>query len=185
MNLITFAPQSRKYTMFFKSLKKKVHYFFVKKNLHKLFFPVNDTHLTNRVLVVVDDILKKNEIKKELTAVFNSKKHSIDFLIFQNKKDKKKECIECIYPSDFGWFGSVSSQKTNPILTKNYNLLINYCKVDYVYINTLLLHCKIDFRVGFSQLNSQYYDLQINCNTNNTTLFTKELNKYLVLLNKL
>lgn len=170
--------------MFFNSFKERVHHFFVKKS-KSLSHSVYKNMPIRNILVLVDDIAKFSEIKKELNFIFNSKKYDIDFLIFQNKKNKKEECNECIYPSDFGWLGSISSEKISPFLTKNYDLLINYCKIDYIYINTLLLHCKIAFRVSFSQLNNQFYDLQIDCDTNNIALFTKELNKYLTILNKL
>lgn len=173
--------------MFFKRLKERTHHFFVKKSkrLHQQISTSNKNDTIHNLLVITDDFSKKEAIKKELQLIFNPSKYNIEIVIFQYKKSKKKECNNCIYPSDFGWLGGILFEKSNKILTKKHDLLINYCKIDYIYINTLLLHCKIAFKVGFSQINNPSYDLLINCDTNDIALFTNELNKYLSVLNKL
>lgn len=172
--------------MFFTKLKEKVHYFFVKKNKTLQNKPKNlSKDKIKNVLVLLDVNEDKNLIKRELEHFLNSKKITIDFIFFHPNSSMKKKYEDCITPSDFGWFGSIPTHINELFLTKNYNLLINYCKVDYTYINTLLLHCKIDFLVSYSHIDNQLYDLQIACDSDDIKLFTHEIKKYLTILNKL
>ncbi|MEX1382402.1 MAG: hypothetical protein AB1Z17_03310, partial [Lutibacter sp.] len=86
---------------------------------------------------------------------------------------------------DFGWYGKINNDTLKNILTKKYDLLINYSKIDYLYNNILLLHSKVAFKVGFASLDNRFYDLLINCKTSEIALFNKEVRKYLEILNKI
>ena len=105
--------------------------------------------------------------------------------MFQAKIYKNEDSENKISAADFGWYGKIKSEKLKFILTKNYDLLINYSKIDNIYLNLLILQCKVGFRVGFSHLDNRFYDLTINCESSNFALFNREMKKYLQILKKI
>lgn len=184
MFLLTFV-QRNKSNMFFNKIKEKVHYFFVKKNKDSHRYKGTKKEGTNQsILVIIDDFDTKDLVEKELRHFFKEK-ISLDIITFKEEVKDKKERLEYITPYDFGWKGGISDKLKETVLTKKYDLLINYCKVDYVYIKTLLLYCHFDFAISYAHLNNEPYDIQINCDTDNVKLFTDEVKKYLKILNKI
>tara|TARA_R110001583_G_scaffold412_7_gene3919 strand:- start:23835 stop:24356 length:522 start_codon:yes stop_codon:yes gene_type:complete len=137
------------------------------------------------ILVLVDDISEKDSIHKNLMALFNFNENNIDLVVFQQKTNKNQILEGLISPKDFGWYGKIKSDKLKTILTKKYDLLINYSKVDDLYSNLLLLQCKAGFKAGFAHLDGRFYDLTIDCEASDLAVFNKELKKYLTILNKI
>lgn len=138
-----------------------------------------------QVIVFLDDDSEKEKIKNEVLSLFNISKSGIEMVVFQQKINKEQNLEDIITPKDFGWFGKTNSEKLKTILTKKYDLLINYSKVDNLYSNLLLLQCKAGFRTGFKHLDNRFYDLIIDCKSKDLELFNKELLKYLKILNKI
>ncbi|MBT8317124.1 MAG: hypothetical protein HKP59_05835 [Lutibacter sp.] len=171
--------------MIFTGFKRKSNQIFLNKRQSKL---VNKTNVVSlkkikKILVVCDDYSKKEIIREELLKMFTLVEKDIKWLFFQQKLPKELELDDIISPKDFGWYGKIKSENLTNILTKKYDLLINYSKIDCVYINLLLLHSKVGFKAGFSHLNTDYYNLLINCKTDEIDIFTEELKKYLSILN--
>ncbi|MBL4724740.1 MAG: hypothetical protein JKY73_05075 [Lutibacter sp.] len=135
--------------------------------------------------MILDSTSNQDKIEKELMNILNISKNNIEFVIFQQKGAKDQIVDELISPKDFGWYGRIKSDKIKAVLTKKYDLLINYSEVDNLYSNLLILQCKAAFRVGFEHLDKRFYDLLINCDSDDFSSFNKELKKYLTILNKL
>ncbi|MBS9767254.1 MAG: hypothetical protein KGV44_06915 [Flavobacteriaceae bacterium] len=167
----------------FDKLKENMHSFFARK---KRKITANKVTKNQRkiqsVLVIIDNIDFKEFVFKELTDFFKENKATIQIEVFK-KKSSKAERLDYITSSDFGWFGGVSDKINEFILTKKYDLLINYSKVDEVYLKTLLLHCDYDFSISYAHLDNELYDMQISCDVNDIQLFTSEVKKYLKILN--
>ncbi len=184
MFLLTFVRQNKS-NMFFNKFKEKVHYFFVKKNKDPHRYKGTKKESTiQSILVIIDDFDTKDLVEKELKQFFR-RTISLEIVTFKKEIKDKKERLEYITPHDFSWSGGVSDKLKETVLTKKYDLLINYCKVDYVYIKALLLQCHFDLAISFAHLNNEPYDIQINCDTDNVKLFTDEVKKYLKILNKI
>ncbi len=173
--------------MIFTGLKQKSNQLFLNRNGLKLLenLEVFESNKTDRVLVFLDDIEAEQTILKGLTSILNVSKEKIELVSFQKRNQKNSEEILVITAADFGWFGKIKSEKLKIILTNKYDLLINYCKVDNLYTNLLLLQSKTAFKVGFAHLDNRLYDLIIKCNSSDITLFNAELKKYLEILNKI
>ncbi|MFK5958575.1 MAG: hypothetical protein QM495_06850 [Lutibacter sp.] len=143
------------------------------------------TRKIKKILVISDDYLEKELIQKYILEELKVTKSDIEWLFF-NKKLKKEQVFEGIFtPKDLGWYGKITSEKLKYQLTKKYDLLINYSKIDNIYTNVLLLYCKVGFKAGFSHLDNRLYDLLINCKPDDLSLFTRELKKYLTILKKI
>ena len=173
--------------MIFTGFKRKSNQFFFNKKASDFLKKtmVVSSGKIEHILVLVDNILEKDRIYKDLMALFNFNESNIDLVVFQQKTSKGQVLEELITPKDFAWYGKIKSEKLKTILTKKYDLLINYSKVDDLYSNLLLLQCKAGFKTGFAHLDGRFYDLTIDCEASDLAVFNKELKKYLIILNKI
>lgn len=173
--------------MIFTGFKRKSTRFFFNKQLLKLLSKSkkDTSNKVNSVLVFLDDISEKNSIHQSLQKYLNFTDNQLEFVVFKNKISKKDTCDDCFSPKDFGWYGKVKSDKLKFVLTKKYDLLINYSKVENIYCNLLVLQSNTAFKVGFSHFDNRLYDLMIECENINIDLFNTELKKYLGILNKI
>ncbi len=173
--------------MIFTGFKRKSNQIFLNKRVSEFLekSAAISSEEIKKILIILDDVSKKEEVLKEVKALFAVAEDEIDLLIFQQKISKELVLEELISPKDFGWYGKIKSDKLKVVLTKKYDLLINYSKVDNLYSNLLLLQCKTGFKAGFSHLDNRFYDLLINCESNDLKLFNTELKKYLTILNKI
>lgn len=173
--------------MIFTGIKRKSNQIFFNKRLQELLNNSSDvtTSKVKNVLVFADDNSVKNNINNFLNSSLKISENNIEFIIYLPKIKKETDAQNIFSSKDFGWYGKVKSEGLKNILTKKYDLLINYSKVDYLYSNLLILQCKADLKVGFASLDNRLYDLLINCKTTETALFNKEIKKYLEILNRI
>ena len=173
--------------MIFTGIKRKSNQIFFNKRLPELLNNINEvsSENINNVLVIADDISVKDGILANLIDDLKISENNIEFVIFQQKIPKENELSYLYSTKDFGWYGKVNSAGLKNILTKKYDLLINYSKVDNLYSNLLILQCKSEFKVGFANLDNRLYDLLIGCKPTEISLFNKELKKYLEILKKI
>lgn len=173
--------------MIFTGFKHKSNQLFFNKRL-KTFVGnrnKNESNSIKKILVLFDDSSKKTEILKDFKNLFGLAESEIDIFVFK-KKVLKSDVVDNVFsPKDFGWYGKIKSKKLMSILTKKYDLLINYSKIENIYFNLLILQCETAFNVGFSHLDERLYDLLISCNKSDTALFNEELKKYLAILKKI
>ena len=173
--------------MIFTGFKRKSNQIFLNKRISE--FLKKSASISSKeikqIFVILDSNSNQDKIEKELKGILNISKNNIEFVVFQQKGTKDQIVDELISPKDFGWYGRIKSDKIKSVLTKKYDLLINYSKVDNLYSNLLILQCKAAFRVGFEHLDNRFYDLLINCDSDDFYSFNKELKKYLTILNKL
>lgn len=170
--------------MIFTGFKRKSNQIFLKKTLPSF---LKNEHKSpfdeiKKVLIFLDGNVEKELVVSALATLLKISESDIKVVVFQRKLRNEKETDDIITPKDFGWYGKIDSEKLKKILTNNYDLLINYSKVDNVYLNLLLLHCKAAFRVGFAHMDKRLYDLLIRCEPHEIDLFHEELIKYLVIL---
>lgn len=170
--------------MIFTGFKRKSNQIFFKKtildllkNEHKIPFVE-----VKKVIIFLDANANRTSVLSMLTSMLKISESDIKVVIFQQKLRNEQRANEVITPKDFGWYGKIESEKIKNILTNKYDLLINYSKVDNLYLNLLLLQCKAAFKVGFAHLDKRLYDLMIRCESNERDLFNEELKKYLVIL---
>lgn len=171
--------------MIFTGFKRKTNQIFIKNHINDFLKKEADTtqDKVKNILIFVDDISEISIIKKEIFQQFQIKEDHLTIVVFQ-KKISNEEYLT-ISPKNFGWYGRLKQEKFPFSLTKKYDLLINYSKVDNLYLNLLLLQMKISFKIGFSHFDKRFYDLLVNCETTNISIFTNEIKKYLTILNKL
>lgn len=170
--------------MIFTGFKRKSNQFFFKKTLPSILKNEQKTPFNEvkKVLIFLDATADKSSIVSELTSILKISESDIKVVVFQKKMKNENEPEDIITPKDFCWYGKIDSEKIKNILTNKYDLLINYSKVDNVYLNILLLQSKVAFKVGFAHLDKRLYDLLIRCEADEIALFNEELIKYLNIL---
>ena len=173
--------------MIFTVIKRKSNQIFFNKKVKEF---VNKPNISTSkkvksVIVLLDNVSDKDIIVNNLKNNFGIDINSVEIIIFQQKIGKENLNKNLFCPKDFGLFGKIKTEELKNILTKKYDLLINYSKVDNLYNNLLILHCKAAFRAGFAIFDNRLYDLLIDCKPESISLFNKELKKYLEILNKI
>ena len=173
--------------MIFTGFKRKSNQIFLRNRLPQLLEESNkDTaKKVKKVIVILDDVAHKNSILKEIVNTLEIDDKNVDCILFQRKISKENIEEGLICPKDFGWYGKIKSNHLKSVLTKKYDLLINYSKVDDLYVNLLILQSKSDFKAGFAHLDNRFYDLLIECKLNDFKSFNVELKKYLKILKKI
>jgi len=173
--------------MIFTGFKRKTNQIFIKNHSDDFFkkTAVNTYHKIKNILIFVDDVSEVSVIKNEIFQQLKFNENEVKIIVYQQNKTKSE--IECptISPKNFGWYGKLKQEKFPFSLTKKYDLLINYSKVDHLYLNLLLLQMNISFKIGFSHFDKRFYNLLVNCDTTDISIFTNEIKKYLTILNKL
>lgn len=172
--------------MIFTGLKRKSTQFFFNKQLPKLLGEPKESALNKvkTIVVFINDFSDKEAIQNSLHANLLLNENKITFVVFQQDVLKENNNNDCYSPKDFGWYGKITSEALKTVLTKKYDLLINYSKIENIYCNLLVLQSKAAFKVGFSHADNRLYDLMIDCDVLNIELFNSELKKYLGILNK-
>ena len=173
--------------MIFTGIKRKSNQLFFNKKVKELLAveAESDSEKIKNVFIVLDDISLKEVTLANLKNNLGIQEKNIEILVFLQKKSKEKDDKQLFSSKDFGWYGKINNDILKNILTKKYDLLINYSKIDNLYNNVLLLHIKAAFKVGFASLDNRFYDLLIDCKSSDIELFNKELKKYLEILNKI
>jgi hypothetical protein len=170
--------------MIFTGFKRKSNQIFLKKILPGILKNEQKTPFNEvkKVLIFLDAAADRSRIVSELTSLLKIAESDIKVVVFLKKYKNENEPDDIITPKDFGWYGKIDSEKIKNILTNKYDLLINYSKVDNVYLNILILQSKAAFKVGFAHLDKRLYDFMIRCEVDEIALFNEELLKYLVIL---
>lgn len=172
--------------MIFTGIKRKSNQLFFNKIIKEpnAATSISSSNKIKKAFILLDDITLKQEVISNLKASLGLKENAIEIVIFVQKKAKDTNESSIFSSKDFGWYGKIKNEDLKNILTKKYDLLINYSKVDNLYKNLLLLQIQAAFKVGFANLDNRFYDLLIACKSTEIELFNKELKKYLEILNK-
>lgn len=173
--------------MIFTGFKRKSNQFFFNKTLPSLLKNEHESPFeeVKKVIIFLDENSEKAQIITQLVTILKIPESNIKVIVFKRNLKNEIETDDIITPKDFGWYGKFDSEKVKNILTNKYDLLINYAKVDNVYLNILLLQCNAAFKVGFAHMDNRLYDLMIRCELDKIDLFNEELKKYLGILKKL
>ena len=173
--------------MIFTGIKRKSNQLFFNKIIKEpnAATSISSSNKIKKAFILLDDITLKQEVISNLKASLGLKENAIEIVIFVQKKAKDTNESSIFSSKDFGWYGKIKNEDLKNILTKKYDLLINYYKVENIYVNLLLLQCKATFKVGFASLDKVLYNLVVDCNVENYKLYNEEIKKYLTILNKL
>lgn len=171
--------------MLFRSLKNKI---FKKKLLNLIAAYTKKRVVTNKnintvAVLTVEDVLVQKHFQSQLPKVLGVKE--IKTYAFRNF-DKKNEPSPLYFSEkDFGMKAKVFDTDFQQFLETPFDLLITYFTDKNQYLECATVLSKATFKVGFANVNSDLFDMEIVGNINNLEEFNLELIRYLKILNKL
>lgn len=134
-------------------------------------------------ILTTDDISSKLDVLKELETILgvrNAKMYS--FRKF-NKIDE--ESFKHFSEKYINWKGEFIQENFQSFLEQPFDLLIGYFNTSHLYLECAVLQSNARFKVGFSDVNSDLYQIEISDNLDDIQSFFTELKKYLIILKKL
>jgi hypothetical protein len=120
---------------------------------------------------------------KQLKNALNLEILDFEFFVFRDKKASyhKFHGID-ITPGIINWSGKISDSKLREMLSRRYDLLIDYSLPDTLNKRVILAEIQAVFKVAFSDNDTAFYDLLISVPRNEVDLFNKELIRYMKIL---
>jgi hypothetical protein len=133
--------------------------------------------LANNSSTYLDEFV--NRLEQELNC------KQIQLFLF--KPFSKKEIINenQFTDKDVNWRGNFTNQHIIDFLDNPFSLLIGFFADDNLYLKNAVLQSKAGFKVGFSTVEQNLFELVVDSELQNTSEFIDELKKYLVALQKI
>ena len=123
----------------------------------------------------IEDISKGIGIDAKITVLCYHK----DF------KKTRTVTYPVFYEKDFGWKGTPKTAELANFLETSFDLLISYYNSNTLPLQLASGLHPANLKVGIAGTDQQIHDMIIQTKTSELTVFTKELHKYLRILNKL
>lgn len=134
-------------------------------------------------IITTQEISSKVNLQKEIETALNVRNTKIYSYRPFNKKDEAS--YKHFSEKDINWKGKFTESSFQNFLEQPFDLLIGFYNEKNLYLENATLQSKATFKVGFANVNSSLYELEISENIENVTAFNLELRKYLSILNKL
>ncbi|WP_445752890.1 DUF6913 domain-containing protein [Polaribacter sp.] len=162
---------------------------FLKKKFVKLLVDKENTRVVSDKEIVSVGVIASQKISNFIQIEEEIKKT----LGFENVKvvtfldyDKKNHHAQFYFSDkDVDWSGAFQQTALRDFLNEPLDLLIGYFNTNNVFLEMAVLKSKATFKVGFSEVNQQLYDMEIAEIPSKIDNFLNELKKYLVILKKM
>ncbi|ALJ06612.1 hypothetical protein APS56_16365 [Pseudalgibacter alginicilyticus] len=102
-----------------------------------------------------------------------------------NEKDEFNSWDLCFNPKDFGWRGYIKNVELQAFLNTKFDALISYYTHENLELKLLTASSKAKFKIGNLQTDTRLNDLIIKTDIKEFEVFSGELLKYLMILNKI
>lgn len=169
--------------MFLKALQyKSAKKVLTKKMAKSIAKEVNTKPISNIGILVNAD--KSENIQQIIDSVgINAKIHVLCY----HKDFKKTRTVNypVFYEKDFGWKGKPKTEALQHFLKTPFDLLISYYNSDVLPLQLVSGLHTANLKVGIAGTDQQIHDMIIQTKETELKIFTKELHKYLHILNKL
>jgi hypothetical protein len=103
----------------------------------------------------------------------------------EDPKDSNDLWGSYFHPKNFGWKGKINHSGLHEFIDTKFDVLISYYKEPHLELNLITASSKSNFKVGLTNEDERLFDLMIDVEPKEFSVFTKELKKYLTVLNKL
>ena len=144
---------------------------------------VSDKEIVSVGVIASQKISNFIQIEQEIKNTLGFEKVKVvNFLDY----DKKNHNFQYYFSDkDMDWNGTFQEAALRDFLNEPLDLLIGYFNTNNVFLEMAVLKSKATFKVGFSEVNQQLYDMEIVEIPSNIDNFLSELKKYLVILKKM
>lgn len=144
---------------------------------------VSDKKIQTVGILTTDEISSKIDLRQETETILNIRNAKIYSYRNYNKLDKVS--YKHFSEKDIDWNGSYKELSFLNFLEQPFDLLIGFYNKKNLYLEYATLQSQATFKVGFTGVNSELFELEISENIENVKQYNLELRKYLLALNKL
>lgn len=167
----------------------KLKQYFIKKRIDKLVKTIStDNHTKSKIIqsigiVTLDNFFNEYDFSKILIQKIQRRNPKIYSFRKFSKDDVKS--YKHFSEKDFNWKGEVVDKSLQSFLEEPFDLLICFFSKKNMYLEYAVRSSNASFKVGFSEVLNQVYDLEIACDPKEVEVFFSEMKKYLKILKKL
>lgn len=134
-------------------------------------------------ILTTHKVLENNNLQAKISNLLGIK--DVKTYTYQQFDKKNKAPKGYFSEKDFGFQGNIINTDFKRFLVTPFDLLITYFTDENQYLELATLFSRATFKVGFANVNSDLFDMEIVGNINNLEEFNSELTRYLKLLNKI
>lgn len=163
--------------------------YFIKNRIDKFTKTISTNNYTKTKIIksigiiTLDNFSKEHDFSEILIQKFQRRNPNIFSFRKFSKNDVKSH--KHFSEKDFNWKGKVVDTSLQSFLEKPFDLLICFFSKKNMYLEYVVRSSNASFKVGFSDVMSQVYDLEIACDPKEVEVFFDEVKKYLEILKKL
>jgi hypothetical protein len=172
--------------MILKAFKEKSNRKYLNKMLSNRKIYIDDSKLESLGVILNVDELADFELFRTLAMDLNVHPNKLKVIAYSaNKKDEFNSWDLCFNPDDFGWNGTIKNVELEAFLNTNFDALVSYYANEDLELKLLTVASKAKFKIGIMQTDTRLNDLIIKTEVKEFEVFSGELLKYLMILNKI
>ncbi len=129
-------------------------------------------------------LFKTYDFTKRLSEGLNLEIEDLKVCLFDgSQKGAELEFHRLCSEKDFGLYGKIKSEALKNFVSRDFDLLVNYCDPKLLFPQVIMLKSAAKIRAGFEHEVNFFNDIAIKVRGNDIDGFNKELLKYLRILN--
>ncbi len=144
---------------------------------------VSDKEIITVGVIASQKIANFIDIKQEIEKTLGDE--NVKVVTFLDYDKKNHQFQNFFSDKDVDWNGAFQQAALRDFLSEPLDLLIGYFDINNIFMELAVLKSKATFKVGFSGVNQQLYDMEIAEIPTNIDNFLNELKKYLIILKKI
>lgn len=140
--------------------------------------------LIKRVGILAEvSLFQTYDFTKRLSEGLNLEVEDLRVCLFDpSGKDTSLEFQRLCSEKDFGLYGKIKSEVLNKFVSRDFDLLINYCEPELLFPKVIMLKSSAKMKAGFEHEANFFNDIAIKVPGNDIDGFNRELLKYLEIL---
>nr|WP_321230419.1 hypothetical protein [uncultured Psychroserpens sp.] len=172
--------------MILKVFKEKSNQKYINKLLNARQVAVSNTKMNTVGVILNSKEFSDFEAIKSFFKTIGIQERKIKIITFvEDPKDSNDLWGSYFNPKNFGWKGKINHSGLQEFIDTEFDLLISFYESNCLELNQVVAMSKANFKVGLTNEDQRLYDLMIHVKLSDFKTLTKELKKYLTVLNKL
>ncbi|TYA71493.1 DUF6913 domain-containing protein [Seonamhaeicola marinus] len=172
--------------MILQGFKENSNKKYLNKLLSKRQVNVTSSKVESLGVILNVDEFENLDVFRDLADLIHVHHNKLKVVVFsESKKEALLSWVECFNPKDFGWNGTVTNVELQSFLNEDFDMLLSYYQEDILELKLITAASKSKFKVGVLQADERLNDLIIKTDSKEFDVFSKELTKYLTILNKI
>tara|TARA_R110002049_G_scaffold306635_1_gene505480 strand:+ start:55526 stop:56056 length:531 start_codon:yes stop_codon:yes gene_type:complete len=172
--------------MILKAFKEKSNRRYLNKMLSDRNIYVDDSKLESLGVILNVNELSDFEKFRALATDLNVHPNKLKVIAYSaQKKDEFNSWDLCFNPNDFGWNGTINNVELQAFLNTEFDVLVSYYTNEDLELKLMTVASKAVFKIGILQTDARLNDLIIKTQVKEFDVFSGELLKYLMILNKI